>query len=91
MVMGKRISCCIVQAWLPILLASLYFSVEDIYGDMIHMIKIIENKCVGCGYCEANCPSLAITVSGLARINMKKCEECMKCLTVCPTNSILMM
>ena len=55
------------------------------------MIQINENKCVGCGYCEVNCPFLAINVLGLAKINMDKCEKCMKCITVCPKNSILMM
>ncbi|HID20029.1 MAG TPA: ferredoxin [Methanophagales archaeon] len=54
------------------------------------MIQINEAKCVGCGYCEVNCPCFAIIVFGSAKLNIGKCEECMKCLTVCPTNSIRM-
>ncbi|MHC1599486.1 MAG: 4Fe-4S binding protein [Candidatus Methanospirareceae archaeon] len=55
------------------------------------MIHINENNCVGCGYCETNCPYLAIAVFGVAKLNMEECEGCMKCLSVCPTNSIRMM
>jgi len=57
----------------------------------MNMIQINENKCVGCGYCETNCPHFAITVLGFAKFNADKCEMCMKCLSVCPTNSIRMM
>ncbi|RZN44022.1 MAG: 4Fe-4S dicluster domain-containing protein [Methanosarcinales archaeon] len=55
------------------------------------MIRIDENRCVGCGYCDANCPYSAITVFGVAKLNIEKCERCMKCLSVCPTNAIRMM
>jgi len=61
---------------------------SDTKGDMI---QINENKCVGCGYCETNCPYLAITVFGVAKLNIEECEGCMKCLSVCPTNAIRMM
>ncbi|MDD2247165.1 MAG: Fe-S cluster domain-containing protein [Proteiniphilum sp.] len=46
--------------------------------------------CIGCSKCQQACPHDAITIeNNLAFINDDKCRLCRKCVSVCPTNSIL--
>ncbi len=46
--------------------------------------------CIGCGKCFKVCPYEAITVNNyLAFIDSEKCRLCRKCVTECPTNSII--
>jgi len=46
--------------------------------------------CIGCSKCEKECQYGAITITdNLAFIDSDKCKLCRKCVTVCPTNSIL--
>jgi len=46
--------------------------------------------CIGCGKCFKVCPYEAITVTDyLAFIDSEKCRLCRKCVTECPTNSII--
>jgi dissimilatory sulfite reductase (desulfoviridin) alpha/beta subunit len=55
------------------------------------MINISKNKCVGCGICESNCPTGAITVDknkGIAVIDMNECTGCENCLQNCPQEAV---
>jgi len=52
--------------------------------------KACEVACIGCGKCEKICEFDAIQITNnLAFIDSEKCKLCRKCVSVCPTNSIL--
>jgi len=46
--------------------------------------------CIGCGICDKNCPSEAITVSDFhASIDQSKCTGCGVCVAKCPKKAIV--
>lgn len=46
--------------------------------------------CIGCSKCEKECKYDAIVIANnLAFIDSDKCKLCRKCVSVCPTNSII--
>lgn len=48
-------------------------------------LKIVPEKCIACGRCEAVCPFDAIHVQdGVAVIDAEKCTACGKCVPECP-------
>ena len=52
--------------------------------------KACDVACIACGKCEKECKYDAIIIeNNLAFIDSDKCKLCRKCVTVCPTNSIL--
>ncbi|WP_373483329.1 4Fe-4S dicluster domain-containing protein [Acetobacterium sp.] len=53
------------------------------------MIKIYENKCIGCGLCAKDCFTQDIEVVG-EQVRSKKirCIECGHCIAVCPKNAV---
>lgn len=62
-----------------------------VYGEAVFTTKpvIRSGKCIGCGACELQCPSKAIsTKSGKAIIDYEKCIKCGQCFRTCPYESI---
>lgn len=56
-------------------------------------ISYVSNKCIGCmecGFCQKRCEKKAISFSdkGTAQIDFKECNQCMKCVNVCPAKAI---
>jgi len=52
-------------------------------------IRIIEDKCNGCGLCVKSCPQAAITVEDkLAIINLDLCNYCGSCVSACRLRAI---
>jgi len=52
--------------------------------------KACSVACIGCSKCEKECKYDAITMANnLAFIDADKCKLCRKCVSVCPTNSII--
>ena len=47
-------------------------------------------KCVGCGLCQAICPSGAMVVERTARVLADRCIGCGRCVEVCPEGAIAM-
>jgi formate hydrogenlyase subunit 6/NADH:ubiquinone oxidoreductase subunit I len=53
------------------------------------MLIIEKEYCTGCKLCEKNCPAGAIKVIGRkANINSGICNDCYRCIYVCPTSAI---
>ena len=53
------------------------------------MAFVINDGCVSCGACEAQCPVGAISMGdGKFEIDPGKCIDCGSCAGACPTGSI---
>ncbi len=55
---------------------------------MAHVID--RDECIGCGACEAECPTEAISVTedGKYTIDAQLCTDCGACVSVCPVDAI---
>ncbi len=55
-----------------------------------NIIKIDENKCIGCAACASTCHQSAISmVNGVAKVsNASQCDGLGRCLPVCPADAI---
>lgn len=53
-------------------------------------VKVIEEKCKGCGLCQRVCPTDAImgTERNIRSINQEKCIKCGTCIEKCPFKAI---
>lgn len=53
------------------------------------VIRVIEEFCMGCGLCVAQCPQDAIwLVFGKAWVDQGRCILCYNCIEVCPQGAI---
>ncbi|GHS85608.1 4Fe-4S ferredoxin [Bacteroidia bacterium] len=52
-------------------------------------IPVVNDKCIGCGICLAECPNGAITLDPLT-VDLDKCIGCGKCIDACPTKALRM-
>ena len=50
--------------------------------------SVNQEKCVGCGTCQDVCPSGAISVKEIARVDPKRCIGCGGCVEQCPTGAL---
>ncbi|MGI5989292.1 MAG: DUF362 domain-containing protein [Lachnospiraceae bacterium] len=53
------------------------------------MAYVINDECIGCGACEAQCPVSAISEGegGKRVIDADTCIECGSCASVCPVGA----
>ena len=55
---------------------------------MEHLAYIINDECISCGACEAECPTEAITAGDDKYvIDPDKCIDCGSCADVCPVDA----
>ena len=52
------------------------------------MIKIDEEKCIGCGACESMCEEGFEIVGGVAKLKNKNAEGINEVIDVCPVSAI---
>ena len=52
------------------------------------MAYIINDTCIACGVCEAECPTGAISAGDIYKIDPETCIDCGVCAASCPTESI---
>ena len=54
-------------------------------------LKIDENKCIGCGKCEALCPMQNITIKDQKAVSGDRCTMCYRCINNCPKQAITLL
>ncbi len=68
---------------------------EDPPSDLRGKPLIDDQKCIRCGFCERNCPGLAIKIGKPrtdepTRIYLDKCVFCGLCKEICPVKAVKM-
>jgi ferredoxin len=58
------------------------------------MVKVIQDKCIGCGLCESICPAVFMLRNGKANVkNAKLCKgnpKCKEAANSCPVQAIVL-
>lgn len=52
------------------------------------MAHVIDDNCIACGSCEAECPVEAISAGDIYVIDPEVCTDCGSCVEVCPADAI---
>ena len=52
------------------------------------MVRVDQEKCVGCGLCAADCLAFNIQLNGEKAEVKGECLECGHCVAVCPANAV---
>ena len=52
------------------------------------MVIVDQNKCIGCGLCEADCVGKAIVVEDGKATIKRECIQCGHCVAICPVNAV---
>lgn len=54
------------------------------------MVRVIAERCTGCGLCTRVCPTDALRMKGgVAEVDEKVCSACAKCVSACPQQAII--
>ena len=51
-------------------------------------VRVIEERCTGCGLCKDACPVWAIEIDEKARIDQLSCLPCGSCMKACPEQAV---
>lgn len=51
------------------------------------MAYVINNDCIACGACAAECPVSCITEGDIYKIDADTCISCGTCASVCPVDA----
>ena len=49
-------------------------------------MRLLQERCTGCGYCVLVCPYDALTSNGWAELDPAKCTDCNLCVYACPSD-----
>ncbi|MDR3113811.1 MAG: electron transfer flavoprotein subunit alpha [Endomicrobium sp.] len=56
---------------------------------MLNSIKVLSDKCIGCGACESACAFGAVKIeNNAAVIDLNQCRFCGSCVSACPVSAI---
>ncbi|MGQ9682635.1 MAG: FAD-binding protein [Anaerolineae bacterium] len=53
-------------------------------------LRVLVDRCSGCGTCETTCPFGAIVVRGAVAIVLDSCVDCGACIDACPESALML-
>jgi len=54
----------------------------------VSVVKVNEDKCVGCGICTTFCPVDALGGWGVIKLDPDICNDCLDCVETCPVDAL---